>query len=85
MKWPLEYVPLSEATKPKDGECLTNRWWVYKPDEGILFVKVAKVNYSPQCNSNKIITEGIRDKLYPGHDIRYVEVVYLGHRSPRRE
>lgn len=83
MSRPLIYLPLEAAITPKDGDCMTKRWWVYRPGEGLVFAKIGRDHHAPQCNSNKIITESIRARLYPDHGILYVEVVYLGHLSPK--
>lgn len=76
-----EYTPIEEATTPRDGTVLTNRWWVVHPEHGLTFWKLsAKDTYrAPQCNSDRAISEHVCNQIHPGHEVRFVEAVYLGH------
>ena len=51
-------------------------WWVVTPDDEILFFKGrdGRAN-SPQCNENPKIANAIRDKLYPGFEVRQIAMV----------
>jgi hypothetical protein len=81
------YAPLNEVTKPVDGEVATNRWWIAHPETGdIMFVKMRGYpGFIAQCNTNKKVTEAVRDRLYGDHDIVHVEAVYLGAKYARPE
>jgi len=75
----VEYVHLNLAEKPRDGECLVERYWVFRAGKGIAFHRTPGTNFvSPQCNSNRRLVELLIKKLYPGHDIMLVPIVYLG-------
>lgn len=76
-----EYVPIEEATTPRDGEVITNRWWVVHPEHGLTFWRLSpKDTYrAPQCNSNEAITRDIASKIHPDHEVRLIPAVYLGH------
>lgn len=73
-----KFVPLEQAVTPRDGEVLANRFWIYSPVEGILFVEFPSGYWSPQCNSRKEIAEHIRQELNPDLAIRFIEAVFLG-------
>jgi len=80
----LMYVPLSVATQPINGECLCNRWWIVHLNRGLAFYWVGKGCYrmdepAPQCNANEHITRRLMEQLWPGHECRFLPVVYLGH------
>lgn len=85
MTYPLRYVPIDEATTPKDGECLVGRWWIYKSDEGIALAQITKHYYAPQCNHNQLVIRTLMEALYPDHELIEIPVVYLGWLSPPRE
>lgn len=69
-------VPLEKALKPFDNALvLTDRWWVVV-DNCILFYR----GYSPQCNSQKEITELSMRRLYPKAEAVYFPVIYVEHR-----
>lgn len=70
----LEFVPLEKATIPPPGliEHIHNRWWVVHPQKGLVFWK----GWSPQCNSNKEITERIWKGMYPWAEIQFIPSVY---------
>lgn len=74
----IEYVSIAEATTPRDGEVLTNRWWVVHPEHGITFYRMDRRYRAPQCNSDERISRHICDKMYPGHDIQFIPAVYTG-------
>ena len=65
-------VPIEKAVKPKDGYVvMADRWWIVV-DECILFYR----GYAPQCNDVKAITESIRDRMYPGAEVRFLPMVF---------
>jgi len=65
-------IPISKAIVPFTGaQVWVNYYWVVV-DECILFYK----RTAPQCNSNKELTERVRDKLYPGAEVRFIPLVY---------
>lgn len=78
----LEYVALDEATLPRDGEVLTDRWWVVHPEKGLAFYRPhPKRRFrAPQCNSDRRMPEHLVAEMYPGHEVRYVEAAYVGPR-----
>jgi hypothetical protein len=71
-------VPLDELATPRDGEVLTDRWWVVR-DGGALFHQHYGHGWSPQCNSDRRVTEMIQAKLYPDDEIMQVPAAYVGH------
>ena len=73
----ISYVSLEDATRePGEGfwYVLTNRWWSYKPDKGLIFY-----GKSPQCNRLKNIADLVTKKCHPGADVIYVPRVYVKH------
>lgn len=78
----LEYVALDEATRPRDGEVLTDRWWVVHPYRGLAFYRPdPKRRFrAPQCNHSEAIIDSFCADMYPGHDAIFVPVVYVGPR-----
>ncbi len=69
-------IPLLKLTSI-DGKDLVqiykSRWWVIDENENALFYN----GYSPQCNINKTMVENLRDKLYPGLEVRFIDVTYI--------
>ena len=69
----LTKIPIEQATKPFEGAVVyMNRWWIVV-DENILLYK----KYSPQCNKDRRVVEKGLQKLYPGSEVKFLEVVYL--------
>lgn len=68
-------MSLSDLTTPKGGRIvMTDRWWVVTEDEHVLFYR----SYgSPQCNSNKAITERLAPSA--GGKPVFVPVAYVPH------
>ncbi len=50
-----------------------SRWWIIDENENVLFYN----GYSPQCNINQMMVESLRDKLYPGLEVRFIDVAYI--------
>ena len=69
----LGFVPL-DTTAEYDHAILTDRYWVVHPEFGLAWHRRnAKARYwTPQCNRNEAITTSLRDKLYPGLEVRFV-------------
>jgi hypothetical protein len=78
----LEYETFDDATTPRDGEVLTNRWWVVHPEYGVAFYRMYPRDpyRAPQCNHDERIARDICDRLYPGHEVRLIPAVFVGHR-----
>lgn len=79
-------IPLDELTRPRDGDCLVDRWWVVHPEDGLMFYASEKryatpSGASPQCNGQEAITRKLRDNLYPDCDVQFVPAVYVGFRG----
>ena len=73
-------VPILEATSipDKNGfyELYKNRYWEVTEDDCILFYK----GISPQCNSNKVIVEGLLKKnIFPNSRAELIENVWVSH------
>jgi hypothetical protein len=68
-------VKIADVEKPKSGllDCYMDRWWVVTPDDEILFYQKC----SPQCNADEGIAKNIRDKIFPGLEVRQIPVVFL--------
>lgn len=78
------YVPISLATTPANGRCLVDRYWTVHPERGLAFWFEPKGYYrseepAPQCNSSEVVCLTMTVRLYPGHECRFVPVVYLAH------
>lgn len=72
----LVYVSLDEASQPRDGEVLINRWWVTHPDKGLAFYGPARI---PQYHHNQMIAKVLCERLYPGHVVVQVPAVFVGY------
>ena len=70
-------IPIEKATTPFNGaEVLTNRWWSVL--DGCIFIYR---DVSPQCNSQKEISEMLTKKLFPGGESVFLPVVYIKRRD----
>lgn len=71
----ISYIPLHEIGEPNPGISLNlvDRWWVVDPKRGALIYGKT----SPQCNIHKSLAESIRDRLYPGLEVRLIHFVSL--------
>jgi hypothetical protein len=70
----LSFIPLVEATTPRDGTTvLANRWWSVDPERGLLVWR----RYSVQCNHSESIARKIGEKMYPWAETRFMPVVFL--------
>lgn len=69
-----------QATMPRDGDVLTDRWWVVD-DEGLYFWSHSEKSrgVSPQCNGNQVIAEDLRQQLYPEARLEHIPIVFMGH------
>lgn len=65
-------VPVREAEKPRDGEALVGRWWVYQPDGGIVFL-----GDRPQCHTRQAVVK-VMARRFPECEPRYIPLVYVG-------
>jgi hypothetical protein len=76
-----EYVSIEDATTPRDGQVLTNRWWVVHPEHGVTFVKMTPKSRhrASQCNHDEAIVRHIAAQIHPGHGVQFIEAVYIGH------
>lgn len=85
MKGRLEYVSFEDASTPRDGEVMTDRWWVVHPVLGLAFYVMPRGSHrTPQCNADETIARHHLCELYPGHEVRFVPVAFVGWmRGPR--
>ena len=77
------YLPKDEAVKPREGHCYVDRWWIVHPEKGLAFYLSPHATKddrftSPQCNSNKAVTEVLHKKMYSDHEIKFFTAVYVG-------
>ncbi len=77
------YLPKEDALKPREGHCYVDRWWTVHPENGLAFyyppgTKTRSKYSAPQCNSIEEITERIRDKIYPDHEVEFIPAVFVG-------
>lgn len=66
-------VAKSEAIRPRDGICLTNRYWIVTPKDEIMYYMEA-----PQCNNMEALSIGVRDRFHPDCTVEFLEVVFTG-------
>jgi hypothetical protein len=78
MRGTLEFMPMEEATTPRDGIAMCNRYWVVHPTDGVVFYRLSKGYRAAQCNHNEEIAKTIRDRIYPGCDVILIPVVFTG-------
>lgn len=71
----LVFVPLDKAVVPPSGliRHIKDHWWVTHPEKGLAFFD--KKYMSPQCNSNKSVTEHIA-RMYPWAEIKFIPSVF---------
>jgi hypothetical protein len=74
----LEYLDFEKAGQPRDGQVVTDRWWVVHPERGLAFYRVARDYRAPQCNHDRRLVNSLIADLYPGHEARHVAVVFMG-------
>lgn len=77
------YIDIQTAAVPLEGYCFVDRYWVCHPVLGLLFIEYGKGfrTGAPQCNSNQAIARQLQEKLYPKHSIKFMSVVFVGHRD----
>lgn len=70
----LIFLSKSEAIIPPRGHInhITDKWWIVHPTKGYVFWKSFT---SPQCNSNKQITEGFL-AMYPWAQVEFAKSVF---------
>jgi hypothetical protein len=73
------WLSLEDAKKPQDGEVLVDRWWIYHPEKGLLFVRFPGNWFAAQCNRDKRVTDKIHDSLYKDLGVCYMAEVYLAY------
>jgi hypothetical protein len=75
------FIPITDATTPKDGRCMTDRWWVVTLEElGVPSCIILWRGFSPQCNHNEVIARSLTEQMWPDCDVKFLPVVYLRHR-----
>lgn len=71
------YVSIEEATKPKEGyTAMLDRWWVVHPEHGLTFAKFKSFR-APQCNHDRRLPEDLIASFYPGHEARFMPLVFV--------
>jgi hypothetical protein len=81
------HVPLERAATPVDGRCVVARWWAMHPAKGLAFCAAVELHRvddgdrraAPQCHSDEALARLLSQRLYPGHDVVFVPVVFLTH------
>lgn len=65
-------IPLSKLLTPFGNARVRCRlWWVIVDGDALFYH-----GYAAQCNANKEIVDRIRDKLYPGADVTFIETAF---------
>lgn len=79
MTFKIEYLPIAEATTPKDGHVIyADRWWVVNPEgTAITFARLSARYRSPQCNHDRRVTDQLIGVWYPDHIPKLIPCVYL--------
>lgn len=71
------------AATPREGECITNRWWAVHPEKGLAFYflrgRGGSESPSPQCNQDERVVRHNSERINPGHIIEFVPLVFLEH------
>jgi len=72
-------LSMEQATTPRDGGVLTDRWWIVD-DEGLYWWSRTPKSraVAPQCNGNRAIAEDLRRQLYPEARLEQIPVVFVG-------
>ena len=63
------------STEGKDlVQVYRNAWWVVDKDDNVLFYR----GRSPQCNSNKDVTQSFVDRgMCPDCEVRFIPVMFI--------
>lgn len=73
----LVFISIDEVTTPKDGQvALKDRWWIHRPEKGLLFFKVGK-RLVPQCNRSETVALAVRKRLYPDDDVVRIWLTFV--------
>jgi hypothetical protein len=71
-------IPLSILKEPRDGEAMTDRWWVVIDGCALLWQRAGSRGWSPQCNKDRRLGESLIESLYPGATVEFVPCAYVG-------
>lgn len=71
-------VPVETLAAPRDGEALTNRWWVVRDGKALFWRYGKGSGWSPQCNHNQRVTDRLVERLYPDAASLFVPVAFVG-------
>lgn len=76
------YANIDKVSIPKTGYVLVNKYWCVHPDKGIAFYEKSKFGIfnldrlSPQCNSNRWVSEMVVKNM-EGHTVQKIAAVYM--------
>lgn len=78
------FVPLDVLATPRDGETLTDRWWLVHPEKGAAFYKAPgrRSGYSPQCNHDRRIGGTIGPRCGFDAEIVFIPCAFVGRHDP---
>lgn len=71
-------VPVEVLASPRDGEVLTNRWWVVRDGKALFWQALAMRGWAPQCNSDQRLPERLIERLYPDATSLLIPVAFVG-------
>ena len=73
-------IPIEDVTTPKQGQMvIVNHWWVTRNNCVLgfkIYGKKSRVRPTPQCNTNKLITERLINRIYKDCDAIFLPVAY---------
>lgn len=72
-------VPIEALSTPRDGDVLTNRWWVVRDGRALFYRGQRMRGWAPQCNSDRRLPEQLTERLHPEATVEFVPIAYLGH------
>ena len=69
-------VPIAKLTSGAGKDLVqvfNNYWWITDHNDNALFFR----SRNPQCNANQKVAESIRDRLYPGYEVRLLPIALI--------
>ena len=78
----LKHAPIALMSQPKDGTVMLNKYWCVHPEKGLAYWdrggrSFAEERYSPQCNSDKRVSERLVS-MHEDHVVEKIPAVYVG-------
>jgi hypothetical protein len=74
-------IPIEVLTTPRSGESVADSYWAVREGRAIFYQRYGSRGWSLQCNSNEVVANKVIAKLYPGAEVVFIPVAFLGPRD----